>query len=357
MLPRIQSRIAPCRDAIVVSPMPVQRTWIVYAFRLLVLAVGVMVLSGGSLAYVTARNRSAAIKYIERAGGYVTFTSGSRRGGTSLPDWMRSVEEVQLFGADGCDLKFIVALHEVEILGCAGSKLNDERFRAVSELHRLHTVVIDKNEVTDAGLKALRTCRELKSLSLVGAPVTDAGLAELEGLPLTSLDLRRTQITDAGLAHLTGFRLESLMLGDTQVSDAGLQYLAGMPLTALSLERTSVTDEGLAEVAKLNSLAALYVGETQITDAGLQHVKGLPLTFLSLKDTHITDAGLDELENRPLEMLVLTETDVGRQSLSTLRAMKSLRVLYLSSPPFSEDDAADLSESGMRVMLFARHAE
>ncbi len=65
-----------------------------------------------------------------------------------------------------------------------------------------------RSSLTDAGLERLKGALDrLRYLGLGGSKVTDAGLAELEGLQeLRELDLTGTSVTDAGLAHLQGLR-------------------------------------------------------------------------------------------------------------------------------------------------------
>ena len=78
--------------------------------------------------------------------------------------------------------------------------------------------------VTDEGLKAIASMKQLRSLSLDGTKTTDTGMMELKGklrslkgirkanhqpfflglLELEKLSLDRTLITDTGLKSLTG---------------------------------------------------------------------------------------------------------------------------------------------------------
>ena len=108
--------------------------------------------------------------------------------------------------------------------------------------------------------------------------ITDAGLAHLVGMPLTSLDLGGChRITDAGLAYLPK-TLTSLNLSscDQQITDAGLVHLAGLVnLTSLDLRLCrQITDAGLAHLAGLVNLTSLNLGYCrQITDAGLTAIR------------------------------------------------------------------------------------
>ena len=89
--------------------------------------------------------------------------------------------------------------------------------------------------------------------------------------------LERTQVTDAGLEHLKGLtRLHDLSLGGAHVTDAGLENLKGLnQLQKLFLDSTQVTDAGLENLTKLSQLRFLILDNTQVTDAGLECLKGL----------------------------------------------------------------------------------
>ncbi|MFO0810830.1 MAG: hypothetical protein U0746_19545 [Gemmataceae bacterium] len=65
---------------------------------------------------------------------------------------------------------------------------------------RPDTVVLQmaNSDVTDATLDYLAGLTKLRELDLNDAQITDAGLAKLKALPLTTLRLKGTKITDAG---------------------------------------------------------------------------------------------------------------------------------------------------------------
>jgi Leucine-rich repeat (LRR) protein len=136
--------------------------------------------------------------------------------------------------------------------------------------------------------------------SFARTQVTDAGLANLEGLTeLQSLDLRDTEVTDAGLEHLKGLtKLWSLDLRNTRVTGEGLEDLKGLPqLRELYLSDTQVTDAGLEHLKGLNTIQSLYLIHTQITDAGLEHLKELRnIQWLYLRHTRVTSTGVKNLQ-------------------------------------------------------------
>lgn len=116
---------------------------------------------------------------------------------------------------------------------------------------------------------------------------------------VSEIELSGSPVSDAGLAYLNGLTgLKQLLLGETQVSDAGLAHLNRLPaLEWLDLEGTQVTDAGLVNVKRLTTLHWLSLRGTQVGDAGLEHVKSLTvLDSLVLSDTRVSDAGIAELQ-------------------------------------------------------------
>ena len=107
---------------------------------------------------------------------------------------------------------------------------------------------------SDELLEQVGQLHRLEYLNLAGSPVTDAGLAQLQGLTaLRWLSLDDTRLTDAGLVHLNGLgQLQNLSLGLTRVSDAGLPHLKPLTgLKTLSLVLTSISDEAGQDLPRL----------------------------------------------------------------------------------------------------------
>ncbi len=156
---------------------------------------------------------------------------------------------------------------------------------------------------TDNDLRNLPPLTVLKTLRLTLTPqVTDAGLANLKGLPLLQwLAIDGVDISDAVLVNLKELpRLESLFLAGNRITDAGLKNLRGLTkLRELSLREENLTDDGLriADLADLTDLTELDLTATRVTDAGLVHLKGLTkLAKLTLDATLVTDAGVANLQ-------------------------------------------------------------
>jgi hypothetical protein len=152
----------------------------------------------------------------------------------------------------------------------------------------------------DEVLNDIGQLSRLTNLSLINIPVTDSGLAHLEGLAdLRFLKLQgRNKITDAGLIRLKRMTsLKQLFLDDSQITDAGLTHLKTLTdLEELGLANTQVGDAGLAHLKGLTKLNTLDLRGTQVTSAGLTHLKGLTnLRMLRIGSTKITDTGIYRL--------------------------------------------------------------
>ncbi len=140
--------------------------------------------------------------------------------------------------------------------------------------------------LTDADLRAVAACKQLRTLHLERTPITDAGLKQLRGLTqLMTLVIPRTGVSDAGMEYVGELKqLVSLEIMQTRVGDAGIKHLVGLTqLRTLVLRGTQVTDAGLADVGRLSNLRFLSLDETAITGGGLKYLTPLPeLENLSL---------------------------------------------------------------------------
>jgi hypothetical protein len=118
---------------------------------------------------------------------------------------------------------------------------------------------------------------------------------------LRSLTLAGTKITNAGLANVRDLtQLSTLNLGNTPISDLGLRHLERLKnLFELDLGRTGITDAGIERLKGLKSLYRLRIEQTKVTPTGvkdLQQVLGLTLfgrwVYDSLAETRSNGIGL-----------------------------------------------------------------
>jgi hypothetical protein len=139
-------------------------------------------------------------------------------------------------------------------------------------------IVAPAGNITNELLVRIREINQDMGVMLNNCPITDEGLASLEGKHnLRWLELRKTKITDEGLKHLRGTDLELLDLSLTAIDDAGLANLGDLDfpnLKNLALEQLrNVTDEGISHLAGFKSLEFLSVAGTKVTPTGIRHLK------------------------------------------------------------------------------------
>ena len=139
---------------------------------------------------------------------------------------------------------------------------------------------------------------QVDGVTFNGSNLTDAGLAHLGGLDVKMLHLEGTKVTDDGLRHVRGMsRLERLDLYSAPVGDAGMAHLVGLPgLRWLSLGQTKVTDLGVESIEKIHGLKTLHLFGTKVGDAGAARLKSLvALKDLSLDRTRVSIPALTDL--------------------------------------------------------------
>jgi hypothetical protein len=129
-------------------------------------------------------------------------------------------------------------------------------------LPNLELLDLSPSFILDEGIADLSACRRLKSLTL--DTISPTGLASLKDLKeLVSLSLEDAAITDDALVNLQGLiNLKTLNLGNSNISDAGLEHLVGLKkLEELTIAGGTVTDAGLIAIRKLPALKKLDIQE------------------------------------------------------------------------------------------------
>jgi len=117
-----------------------------------------------------------------------------------------------------------------------GTKITDTTLEHLANVTTLESLDIGYAQVTDVGLDRLTPLANLKELVIGGNKLTDVGLQALRQLPgLTSLSLGGMQRTDSGLwtISLTEQGLDAV----TTLKDLRELRLDGMPVTARWLEK------------------------------------------------------------------------------------------------------------------------
>ena len=155
--------------------------------------------------------------------------------------------------------------------------LSDAGLKHLRGLRKLRVLRFYNARITDAGLVHLKGMADMEDLQLGRARVTDKGLTTIIGRmhKLRTLDLQGNPISDEGLSALANLPdMQWLCLADTLISDKGLAQVAMLhKLQYLFLQGTGITDTGLARLAGLKRLKRLNVKKTAVTRGGIQRLK------------------------------------------------------------------------------------
>ena len=236
--------------------------------------------------------------------------------GTESYGWMRFTPE---------GLSQLIKLEELETLRLAGHAPAADFF----DFPKLMSVSV--GGIDDAAASRIAQCRNLQSLELMYADITDDGLKQIATIGgLRRLSLNSTVISDAGMAHLTALPLlEQVELRATNVSDEALKRLAEIKtLTRLDLYGSGLagvqfsknfTIEGLQQLKSLPKLRTLWLTNLAL-DGGFGGLKELTqLRELTFMMTNISEGEIDSLED------ALPHTTVHATSGGGLRLPKKMR--------------------------------
>ena len=233
------------------------------------------------------------------------------------------------------DMPQLVQMPGLTSLDLSGTRISDRGLRALRTARDITSLNLAFAElITDEGTSALRGWKKLRRLSLRGTRITDNTLEAVSMIPtLEALDVGYAQLTDAGLDHLTSLTgLREISLGGNKLTDAGLQFLRRMPqVTLLDVSGSQRTDSGLWSlllgelgidaIAAVPALRELYLGGTAVGVSGLRQLAALPaLERLSLQGC----------------------LRIGRESVGVLTTMKGLRRLDVAGTALTAEDVASL---------------
>ena len=253
-----------------------------------------------------------------------------------------------------------VVLRELPLdeLICNCPRFGDKGLHQLYLLAGLRTLVLERSDISSAGLVELAGLSALQDLTIRYRDINGEGFEALALLPLRRLVLGPGKLEDPkapGLGLLTGLReldielegfgdaaapqlatlvaLEWLGLGGSELSDEGLAHLA--PLTRLrylELHHTRVTKHGLAHLQDMQALEVLELDHTDVVDEGVAHLAKLgALRELRLDHTLITDAAIPYLlELTRLERLNLAETVITGEGAATLEQLPRLNAVNLA---------------------------
>lgn len=173
----------------------------------------------------------------------------------------------------------VKSLPHLKRLNLRGTKITDSTLQLLNHLTALESLDIGYAQVTDSGIAQL-AFPDLKDLSIGGDKLTDAGLQAVRQLPaLTRLDLSGAQRTDSGLwsVSLTESGLDAiatlkdlrfLRLNGEAISARGLEKLKGLSkLERLDLQSCPrVNDDALPLLESFPALRILDVTASAMSE-------------------------------------------------------------------------------------------
>jgi hypothetical protein len=171
-----------------------------------------------------------------------------------------------------------------------GGPVNDETIKALRGVAGIEKVVIQRSELTVAGLEVLATLPQLKQLVIRGRPIDDEGL-----VPLVSIKSLRVLNLPSTTVSLDSFRtlqklphLMLLRMGSPRLSDDCLEVVAGLPsLRFLHLIDVPISDHGLRHLFECEQLESLYLDGARVSGQGVDALmENLPALHLHLDQHH-----------------------------------------------------------------------
>ena len=289
----------------------------------------------------------------------------------------------------GPGLAALRRLAELRRLWLIGRVLRGANAAPLAELPELRDLNVDIS-ADGPQLARFAALPHLRSLRVRGDGVTDEALGELAAAPaLADLSVSDAPVTDAGLRALAGVAtLEHLSLSGTGVSGEGPAALADLPnLTWLSidfgggpfrerrgpapslagvgtlhrLESLNISGAGLgpedfADLGGLTNLTFLQVMDVPVNDLAAYYIAAVRSLESLVLDSDLTDRGIGFLSN----LVNLTELHVRggvtRAGAAGLAELPRLESLSVSSPYFTEADAAMIAaESAVEVVRSSRY--
>ena len=225
------------------------------------------------------------------------------------------------------DLAFLSDLKELQWLYLANSGADDAAFHRLTPLPRLQVLSLYEPRVGDAGLAWLSGCHDLKMLT-VSSPLCGDETARRVGRlkTLTKLGLYASKMTDEGVEALSS--LDSL--------------------TRLDLFGENLGDRSLAVASRFPNLDWLTVGRlNRATNSGYGRLASLTkLCHLSLHGPSLANWDMRSMAAlTSVEILVLSETNLGRTAISAESIPPSLRVVFVSNASIGDGSLDVIAKS------------
>lgn len=284
----------------------------------------------------------SAADAIRRLGGTVEAGPGGQPVAVSLSGtWVNDSELIEL-----------AAMPSLERLDLSHTRISDEGLLLLRPARRIQSLnLLYAEQITDQGMNAIKTWRELRHLNVRGTRIADGTLQVASGLTrLEALDVSATGITENGLDHLVALaNLKRLEIGRNRLREESLAMLRLLPeVEYLDLsgpravnrnqrrEANRLASPLVEAIAELDHLRVLKLGHLNIDTEGLQLLAArlTKLERLGLElCPRITDATLPVLEAwKSLKQVDLQESAVTAPAVRKLQQARP--DLQLLSGPF-----------------------
>ena len=176
------------------------------------------------------------------------------------------VTEIEINSEQVTDIAPIRVFGALVSLNMAHTNVSDAKLPLIKGCSNLASLYLgDNKQITDEGLRHVKSWKKLSTLHLAGTQVTDEGMLHLlDCQNLRHLTLDRTRVSDVGMASLKGMPLKHLTIYDTSITD--VTALKGMPLEAIRLTPKNIT-RGLDILRDMQSIKNIGITWRQVWPA------------------------------------------------------------------------------------------
>lgn len=230
-------------------------------------------------------------------------------------------------------LASLAAMANLGMLGCGGTRCDDEAMRAIASLPHLRMLMAQGTIATDEGFAALSRSPTLEYLWGRETPnLTGRGFRALAAMPsLLGIAVSCHNVDDASFALLPAFpALRALM--PIGVQDESIRHVG----RCANLERLwfmycrDTTDIATGHIAGLLALKTYYAGQTRITDRSLEILAGMTsLETIEIWNCDgVTNAGITRLAGLPRLAGITVENCRNVRPLGAIPFRAGIRVRY-----------------------------
>lgn len=223
-----------------------------------------------------------------------------------------------------------------------GSSLTDAGLKALMKCENLRDLIIENTLVTDQGAEELAKFPYLDHFLIAGSKITNKGVAKIVTFPrLSSLSISRPDLATLKLIATTK-RLVRLDIYDGTFTPEMTDVLATVPtLSGVIFVRCTFPDESLANLKKSETLVAYTFEDTKLTPKDMNLIKeNKKLIALGFKNCGVV---ITDGEGFPaLRSLTLTGSPVDLDHARQLGKIKSLGYLTLNDTTIDDRGVAEL---------------